>query len=131
MRVSHWLVGLFLCLSLILAFQSFAQNPSQSSQVVDRGPRYEYATLNTQKVQENNRMVYSVTWNAGPQDIVGRSGSSILDARRRLMGQLRIQTNNRANLSVLLSGLGSDGWRLVESTESEAGITRIFIRAAN
>ena len=134
MKFSH--VALVICIALVVCLtvsnisESHAQTQSgrQSANRQAVQPTFEYATLATQTNENNSGMVYTVTWNAGVQDIVGRSSVSLLDARRRLTAQLRAGNDNRTNLSVLLSSVGKDGWRLIESSQDESGTTRIFIR---
>lgn len=118
-------LGLFIVLKL--SAQS-AQNSTQTQQTQVPQIVYEYGTITTQAINENDRMTYTITWNAGIRDFVGRSTSSLNDAMRRLTSQLGGANSTRTNLSVLLNAVGRDGWRLVESNPTEFGMVRTFIR---
>ena len=102
------------------------QTTRQSNATVT--PSFAYATLSTQSIRENNGMVYTLTWNSGINDVIGRSNRSLTDARRKLNSQLGGSNASRTNLSVLLTTIGSNGWRLIETNQTEFGTTRIFIK---
>ena len=103
---------------------------AQSSANQANQARFEYATLTTLVTNDEGGVTYELIWNAGVRDFIGRSNTSLLDARRRLTAQLGSDNNSQSNLSVLLTSLGRDGWRLVESDQDDTGLTRIFIRNA-
>lgn len=112
----------------LIAANLIAQ-PQQSTNENNSTPRFEYATLTTVTPSEesgsaSNRMI----WNAGVQDIIGDSNSSVRDAQRRLNARLGGGNDSRTNLSVLLTTIGNDGWQLVESSEEEQGMVRVFVR---
>jgi hypothetical protein len=73
-------------------------------------------------------MVYTVTWNLGQTEQIGRSTTSMIDARRRLLSQLGGAGNVRTTLSALLTRLGNDGWRLIETNQDDFGLTSVLIR---
>lgn len=100
-------------------------NPSQHQRAT-----FQYGTLSTRAIHDSPGMVYTVVWNAGEFDIIGRSTVSLADAQRQLSAQLGGSSNVRTNLSVMLTRLGADGWRLIETNQDEFGTTRIFIRTA-
>ena len=125
------LAGVFLFAVLIAVGLIAQSNRNASRDGAGNRPQYEYATLTTQILEDDNGQTsFQLIWNAGVVDFVGRSTTSLEDARRRLEGQLRIRNNSRANLSVLLTGIGQDGWRLIETNQNLNGNTRVFIRAA-
>jgi hypothetical protein len=124
------LIVVFLVSGLMTISLIAQTNRTSSAAATTNQTQFEYATLTTQILEgANGEPVYQLTWNAGVVDFVGRSTISLEDARRRLAGQLRIGNNARANLSVLLTGIGQDGWRLIETDPAGEGSTRIFIRA--
>lgn len=126
MKISHVLMIAVFLVATLATFKLIAQSSAnQASQA-----RFEYATLTTSVTNDEGGVTYELIWNAGVLDIIGRSTTSLLDARRRLTAQLGSGNVAQSNLSVLLTSLGRDGWRLVESDQDDAGLTRIFIRNA-
>ncbi len=111
--------GIF-CVNSLVHSQAPAQTRTQAA--------FDYATLTTETIVEENSTEYLLTWNAGINDIIGRSSRSLRDAQRRISAQLGGANASRTNLSVLLTTIGSDGWRLVESNQNENRTVRVFIR---
>ena len=119
------IAGIF-CVNSIGHTQSPGQIQRSASDV------FSYATLRTETIEaEENLSEYRLVWNNGINDIIGRSSRSLTDARRKLNSQLGGSNAARTNLSVLLSTVGRDGWRLIETNEAENETTRIFIRRTN
>lgn len=131
---SFRITTIFVCIIAVVAVLNLsaqsARNTAQQAAQQSQTPQieYEYGTLTTQAINENDRMTYTITWNAGIQDIIGRSTNSLNDAMRQLSSRLGGSNSARTNLSVLFNAVGQDGWRLVESTSSEFGMVRTFIR---
>ncbi len=133
MKALHWIfVASFAIVGILLAnmIQPTVAQQQAGSGATAQQPQFEYATLTETATEEGAGTVYLATWNNGPIDIIGRSTNSMQDAQRRLSPQLGGLTDSRTNLGMLLTAIGQDGWRLVESTGSDTGITRVFIRVA-
>jgi len=136
MRKSHilWL-AVPLIVGLVTA-NLIAQAQTAGSQGRATPQRFEYATLIEEAAvvaqgdqdEENPRRTFNLTWNAGVIDVVGTSNSSMNDARRRLNSRLGGGNDGRTNLSTLLTTIGRDSWQMIESTQNESGLTRVFIR---
>jgi hypothetical protein len=107
-----------------VAYQAVGGNQAAQSRPI----MYEYGTLTSQAIQEPGGMVYTVTWNLGQTEQIGRSTTSMIDARRRLLSQLGGAGNVRTTLSALLTRLGNDGWRLIETNQDDFGLTSVLIR---
>ena len=117
--------GAVFCTTSLVHSQPPAPQRQQQQQ-----PGFEYATLVTTAESVGDSIQFQVIWDtgAGANDIVGQSNQSLDDAIRNLAARLGAPSTARTNLGELLTAIGSDGWRLVESEAD--GLTRIFMRNA-
>lgn len=129
MKLTHLLAvcvlvcgGVFCTTSLV---HSHPPAPEQQQQ-----PSIEYATLVTTAQTVGGSVQFQMIWDAGTgaNDIVGQSSQSLDEAIRTLGVRLGAPNTARSNLGELLTAIGNDGWRLIESEGD--GVTRIFMRSA-
>lgn len=129
MKLIHLLAICILVSGAVFCTTSLVHSqPPTPQRQQQQQPGFEYATLVTTAESVGDSIQFQVIWNAGVNDIIGQSNQSLDDATRRLAVQLGGPNVARSNLSTLLTAIGSDGWRLVESEAD--GLTRIFMRNA-
>ncbi len=127
MKTSYLVVVLTLVVAGFFGLNSIA-NSQQATQTTANRPVFAYATLSTQATDANNGTVFTATWNEGGQDVFRSSNSSFSDALGRLASRLGGRNVSQDNFTALLNAVGLQGWRLVESNQTESGTTRVFIR---
>ncbi len=104
------------------------QQQQQQQQQQSTRTALEYATLSSQRVEQNGRTTYQVVWEFGDFTLDGQSSRSIEDAYRELTGKFGGGVFSVSNLSTLLTRIGTQGWELIESSGEGSATMRIFKR---